>query len=322
MRQLVTAFGLTLITVGLSHSGQFFVEDRSPDAVVTNEFRSPEVGDIRLLGVCDVSDASTVRCWNTDGITDQTLAESVKADITKHHPGLNLAFRRKNRLAVFWTHPVKPMSGPRPTVILRGTRTNYQPEILAVSGQDPNDRTELVSLCEDLSAKFTSAHARCDLSAGEAELVAAQEGAKSTGGSHPLTITRIREIPRDFSVYRQRQRAWQVFIKMDGDSKDSQITMPVEAIADNGKPVESFDAEGKPVARSGAFYIEDGMGPFRYMGTASYVQSFDVSSGERQFVSYVNPSQIKGFKFQFQRTLNVLFNEIPLDPKSQDVTQR
>ncbi len=74
-----------------------------PDVVVSDSYFSPDFGELRLHGVCSVSEDS-VKCWDPEGRTSSALANEMTDDLqrdTKNHWPITHEFHRKNRFVMF-----------------------------------------------------------------------------------------------------------------------------------------------------------------------------------------------------------------------------
>lgn len=273
-----------------------------PDVIVHDTYMANDPGEIRLLGVCDLQSQET-RCWNPSGTENTELETAVRgpkgAAPRSSDPIKPEANQPKDRVLAFRF----PETTPRTHNTTRASAfwsdgAKYLTQIQGFPQTHLGFEDEFF-FCEGIPAqKTTSVFVRIARDFVPPTTIPLKTGAKQ---GRLLIAT----------IARNKQKGWEVLLKLGGDGPKSELTINVEPVDVLGNRLTSVAESPLPVtAPKGP--IGNARNPFQPIG---WLAPYEKSRKGRIWTSRIDPILIPFLRVSCTHTENVEFKDILLDPK-------
>ena len=313
-------------------TGQYINPDSRPDEVVTTSYWSSDAGEIKLIGVCDALKPE-IACWNADRHPDPLLAKQVaerfRPDKSRHpsEPAqIPFFFRKKNRIVVFQT-PIYD-SKTRFQTRLNGFWTPDQQYMQDVAPpQFPYVEPYLQCFALSVGKEKTTASVNARLLKTEYStmLIPPKTGTEVSNGKITVSIGSITRVTRNTTMgYPYNGPAWNILIKISGDSAQSHLQPSAVIVDEKGNGYRGFDKDGRPIKWNfSPKMTESGHSAVFSMGASSampimpdgHIGEYQPKLGGRICTVSVDPKYIPNLSISFTYPFIVQFKDIPLDPK-------
>lgn len=290
-------------------------DSEAQDAV----FEKPGYARLRILGVCELS-TDSVRCWNSQGVDSEELADRMKARLLSQSSEIQLKFRMKNRVLV-----VQRQSDNNEPITFSQWRTP-EGEYVNSMGSDSSFRGSTVEFLRYVTdPKETTASLigeyRTKLGSGSLSLDPAVSTKVGTSSATFMAATKVESNGGQMSPwgYPARTGSFRLDYRL---TEGRERSFSVEVFDKNKQRVMWVDQKGSPVADAVVqkeairqkiqltAYYDFRLANFPYQR----VQSLSSQSGDEQIGVFTNvdPKYIGSLLLNVFGSERVKFSGIPL----------